>query len=388
MARYLLPTTDLSVMHVRNILSYPSTDVGTLCGGVQEVVDLINEWSPYKPFRLAKDVITDSDREIYCGFEIDPVTKYLEYAPPRGGAMTPKEPYRIGDYREYNHYAKKPSSLDLKLDLYVENKYNIANYSEFSFNFVLPQIQTLLKCGRDSSVNIDMISFRLDGTTCKGTIGSEELNLNGKCAAKISDLGLSDTTSRTIFVKVTDINLKNYGANNIGDSYNLPIEVWYGNYAQEDFTKCKLHGGEYAKIYGKIVSTSVVVNFDAMTGDYPPINAKDSICSGTFNQSAGTYSITNLQIKGDVKSGTTGEDVYNFERFKDNGLFRIQYIVSRNYNVIATCNNILATYPSVSSGTSASINLQNKTYSVIIANGFTISGLQKGDMILFRLNPD
>ena len=380
-----LPKTDISPMHVRNILDYPSTDIGTLCGGVAEVVKKINEWSPYKPFRLGKDFITDTDRETYCGFVINSLTKYLEYAPPRGGSS---EPYRIGDYREYNHYAKKPSVLDLKLDLYVENKYNIANYSEFSFNFTLPQIQTLVKCGKDPSVNIDMISFRLSGITCNGTIGSNELNLNGKCAAKISDLGLSDTTSRTIFVKVTNINLKNYGANDIGDLYNLPIEVWYGNYAQEDFTKCKLHGGEYAKIYGKIVSTSVVVNYDAMTGDYPPINAKDSVCSGTFNQSAGTYSISNLQIKGDIKDDTTGEDVHNFERFKDNGMFRIQYIVSRNYNIIATCDNVLTAYPSVSSGTSASVNLQNKTYSVIIANGFTIGGLQKGDMILFRLNPD
>lgn len=39
----ILPNTDISIMDVRNILGYPSTDLGTLCS-----CDKVNKWSRYR----------------------------------------------------------------------------------------------------------------------------------------------------------------------------------------------------------------------------------------------------------------------------------------------------------------------------------------------------
>lgn len=118
----ILPTTDLHVMHVRNVLSYPSTDVGTLCGGVQDCAERINKWAKYKPVRYNFSDNRPSDwwkaADGNCGLNI-PIYTTIEalitdvknnvtmwdYMPPRGSAS---EPYRIGDYRGYNHDAVNP----------------------------------------------------------------------------------------------------------------------------------------------------------------------------------------------------------------------------------------------------------------------------------------
>lgn len=121
----ILPTTDLSVMHVRNILSYPSTDVGTLCGGVAACAEKINKWAKYKPVRYNFSDNRPSDwwkaQDGNCGLNV-PVYTTIEalitaiknntamwnYMPPRGGSS---EPFRLGDYRGYNHNAINPVTI-------------------------------------------------------------------------------------------------------------------------------------------------------------------------------------------------------------------------------------------------------------------------------------
>ena len=60
---------DVGVLMVRNVLGYPSTDLGTLCS-----CENVNIWSRYKPVRAAMDVLTDTLRNELTGFKINPNT--------------------------------------------------------------------------------------------------------------------------------------------------------------------------------------------------------------------------------------------------------------------------------------------------------------------------
>lgn len=118
-----LPTTGISVMMVRNAIGYPSTDVGTLCGGTAASAARINKWSKHKPVHFPHDS-TDAYPDWWkaqnkqCGLVVPSavgVDKLIAlargggelwaYDPPTGGASSP---YRLGDFRGYNHDAINP----------------------------------------------------------------------------------------------------------------------------------------------------------------------------------------------------------------------------------------------------------------------------------------
>lgn len=155
MARYLLPTTDLSVMHVRNILSYPSTDVGTLCGGVAAAAAKINKWSKKKPVRYTADNVDGitywwKANDGKCGLSFPVYTSpgaignagsFLyqlvnqldkwDYAPPRGGSV---EPFRLGDFRGYYHDAIIPVEASGQEDYYI----SVNNTIQIDFDLAVP----------------------------------------------------------------------------------------------------------------------------------------------------------------------------------------------------------------------------------------------------------
>lgn len=155
MARYLLPTTDLSVMHVRNILSYPSTDVGTLCGGVAAAAAKINKWSKKKPVRYTADNIDGitywwKANDGKCGLSfpiytspgtignagsflyqlVNQLDKW-NYAPPRGGSV---EPFRLGDFMGYYHDAIIPVGASAQEDYYISQNGTI----QIGFDLAVP----------------------------------------------------------------------------------------------------------------------------------------------------------------------------------------------------------------------------------------------------------
>lgn len=93
----ILPTTNISIMSVRNALSYPSTDLGTLC-----TCPNVNKYSRFRP-----------------GYWYVDTSGNLAFQKPRGGGYNdPRgtdpsgisvEAYKLGDFRGYNHNAPSPS---------------------------------------------------------------------------------------------------------------------------------------------------------------------------------------------------------------------------------------------------------------------------------------
>ncbi|GEM_PF-3836346 len=101
-------TAPVSVTDVKSVLGVNSNDIGYLCGNNH---GKINMWSKYKPVKVAKIVgLTEADyKASYYGLNIQiPGNPVFSYDPPTGGASSP---YRLGDFRNYNHNAISGMSL-------------------------------------------------------------------------------------------------------------------------------------------------------------------------------------------------------------------------------------------------------------------------------------
>ena len=115
-----LGTTGITTSKVGNALGTNSRDVGTLCSS-----SLINPWSKGKPIPYpTTEGITDYQRRMANqGFNLNDATsisisqlfasatanKNWTYTPPKGGI---NEPFRLGDFRGYNHKAEPPYNFN------------------------------------------------------------------------------------------------------------------------------------------------------------------------------------------------------------------------------------------------------------------------------------
>ena len=108
-----LPNTNISVSMVKSAIGSGSNDVGTLCTHPN-----INKWSKWKPVRSSKLTgLTEVDlRNVRAGMLVPDFGNYVDlrnyykgnpspiwgYGKPFGGVNSP---YRLGDFREYEHSA-------------------------------------------------------------------------------------------------------------------------------------------------------------------------------------------------------------------------------------------------------------------------------------------
>lgn len=95
-----LPNTGITTHLVGNTLGTSSRNVSTLCSS-----SLINMFSWYKPFNY-NGLPSDSARDAISGLKYDSVNKQIIYDKPKGGESSP---YRLGDFRGYNHNAEAPT---------------------------------------------------------------------------------------------------------------------------------------------------------------------------------------------------------------------------------------------------------------------------------------
>ena len=100
-----LGTTGISTTLVANTIGVGSNDVGTLC-----TASSINKWSKWKPVNYSSNgsLTIDQLKSVNFGLNIASNTDLdnptgWSYVRPTGGAISP---FRIGDFRNYNHGAK------------------------------------------------------------------------------------------------------------------------------------------------------------------------------------------------------------------------------------------------------------------------------------------
>ena len=120
-----LPSTGITTSMVAQAIGAGTNDVGSLCKHTN-----VNKWSKYKPVRLEKVTgLTESDfKQANFGFNIlassdspsvDILSRYWDYLKPIGGSATP---FRLGDFRQYDHNEGKPLFIS---DDYLEQLWNI-----------------------------------------------------------------------------------------------------------------------------------------------------------------------------------------------------------------------------------------------------------------------
>lgn len=101
-----LPSSNISVAMVKAELGAATNDVGQLC-----IHPNINKWSKWKPVRHSSvNPITEAQLEgTGCGLNRTGMYE-IEYLKPTGGTTSP---YRLGDFRNYNHAAVPPVSVEI-----------------------------------------------------------------------------------------------------------------------------------------------------------------------------------------------------------------------------------------------------------------------------------
>ena len=112
-----LPTTGITTSMVASAIGAGSNDVGTLCTHPN-----INKWSKYKPVSYNSVVgLTEADFKIAnYGFTVSAVdgsstinstvlSRSWLYSKPTGGALSP---YRLGDFRGYDHNEQPPMLIN------------------------------------------------------------------------------------------------------------------------------------------------------------------------------------------------------------------------------------------------------------------------------------
>lgn len=102
----VLPNTGISTSLVRSTIGAATNDVGSLCTHPN-----INKWSKWKPVRSNKVTgLTVTDIENLSS-GLSRLDMYeVVYLKPTGGASSP---YRLGDFRNYNHAAIPPVNVEI-----------------------------------------------------------------------------------------------------------------------------------------------------------------------------------------------------------------------------------------------------------------------------------
>ena len=371
-----LGTTDISILSVRNILGYPSTDLGTLCSCGE---NYINIWSPYKPINYNGLTLSDTIRDKLTGFKI--VNNYLQYDPPVGGSTSP---YRLGDFRGYKSDAAKPSNVTEKQDIFVKTAADIPDYRTFAFNYYIPEYDTVAKMANDPNLYLDTICLtNSNGVVQQGSIYG--VSTGGLCQAKISDLGLS-TRNRAVRFSISRIDVSNYGATNIGNTFTIPLTVWLGSSKSSVSKVAKIPGGDTIKITGQIRNSGVITYITASGDDFtcPVLGCADGVVNGTYDNATGTYTTSLIKWAGAVRNMATADAAFKFSHPRDYTVFRLKYYVMRNGSVIKSNTDMLSD-TTLKNTVSADMDLSEMKYSVIITQPVAITGLQTVDEIRFML---
>ena len=238
----------------------------------------------------------------------------------------------------------------------------------------------------DPNLYLDTICLtNSNGVVQQGSIYG--VSTGGLCQAKISDLGLS-ANNRAVRFSISRIDVSNYGATNIGNTFTIPLTVWLGSSKSGVSKVAKIPGGDSITVTGQVKSSGVITYITAYGDDFncPVLGAADSEVRGEFHQGNGTYTVNYIRWGGQVRNTATAEAATKFSRPQEYTVYKLQYGVYRNGTLIKSVNDILALSDLYKNTVVSDMRLDNYTYKVILSQTLTISGVQVGDQIRFVLN--
>lgn len=298
----ILPKTDISIMDVRNVLGYPSTDLGTLCS-----CDKINMWAKYKPVRNNFTTNRPSDwwraQTGNCGIKVPSATsnfdniinlKY-EYEQPRGGSS---EPYRLGDFAGYDSNAKAQYTVEFP-ELIYNNQKNYIRVRETGVSDTAllmsdimgyqPDEMYLIACIKCNSTNSKSTVYATtpDPFTSSG-LGNQTITLN------------FDETCLNWFLNGTTeitVGMCNFKLNGVTAQIPTTPAPLYYPLPFSDISEIRRTisntGASSALSYGVILESISITNisYSQIQGTFTVINKNEDQLDRPFNTQDASYSL-------------------------------------------------------------------------------------------------
>ena len=362
-----LSTTKISEKQVKDTLGETTLSVVGLCSSTK-----INEWSPYKPINNAVVPRSDATRDYISGFHI--INNYLEYNRPTGGSSSP---YCLGDFRGYNHYARKPSVQNASL-------------------VILDNNATLIGSGNVSaSINItnpDQVCFAKvlneNMPTLTPTISLYEV-VNGVEGGMIAN-GLAITNGSD---GVTRINFTvSFGTvPGTGSTSVKTYNIWYGDAGQT--RRFRIHDADVCTVTVKVISAYPKIALTLDTSDFLAIGTSAiSSYIYDYNMNTKTLVINTLQLSGVTKGPATFQ-------YTDGHTYRVDYRgLDSNQNTFST----QVRYSYGQSGltfdnmsvlprsftTSVEAYDAGKTWTLTIGTPITLTNINSNDVVSIRVRRD
>ena len=285
-----LPSTNISVAMVKAELGASTNDVGRLC-----IHPNINKWSKWKPVRhnSVNPLTEENFQSVKYG--INPINE--AYERPRGKNETYNEPFRLGDFRGYNHQALPP----VWVDVVAITGFGITTGQQPPYNLKAGQSYTIearFVAGDIDPKYIDATTDRIKNTSTGGGYG-----------------GLAWTYRPHMTEQITIANNRVFSAVGIGGATHT-----------FSFTAIQSGGSgetlrvEYLRYTGTTNNTYLTVGKEIMQPNYRDLITISPIYTG-FNQSTSLSlfynSIANVV---DLRAY-----VYNNETFDVQVYYKVQY---------------------------------------------------------------
>ena len=362
-----LSTTKISEKQVKDALGETTLSVVGLCSSTK-----INEWSPYKPINNAVVPRSDATRDYISGFHI--INNYLEYNRPTGGSSSP---YCLGDFRGYNHYARKPSVQNASLVILDNNatligsgnvsaSINITNPDQVCFAKVLNENMPALT----PTISLYEVVNGVEG----GMIANGLAITNG-----------SDGVTRINFT-VHFNTVPGTGSTSV-KTYN----IWYGDAGQT--RRFRIHDADVCTVTVKIISAYPKIALTLDTSDFLAIGTSAiSSYIYDYNMNTKTLVINTLQLSGATKGPATFQHT-------DGHTYSVDYRgLDSNTNVFST--QVRYSYgqsglsfdnmsvPPRGFTTSVSSYVPGATWTLTMGTPITLTNINSDDVVSIRVRRD
>ena len=352
-----LPTTGITTSMVASAIGAATNDVGTLCSHPN-----VNSWSSYKPINVNSVALNQATRDYLSGFKI--VSRQLVYDKPLGGSTSP---YRLGDFRGYNHNARKPVNTSLTQNFLTQ--YDGDEYG--------------------SSTNLVTIGVTLPNTELINRMKTEFgithctiCNSNDVILKSISLDGISETN----YFLQNSVNA-DLSSIPVGGTYTLTFKVYYGN--STDYKLFQIPNGDTVTVTGKIIARGVRIYGAILpTDSFVPYSISSIEKTTSYDSVNNILTISYLKISGAGKNSQNSDR--NFTMYSN---FQSKINWELQYTVVDADGNVLVPYTRVPNWSSLNAyatqpeDLQYSMGSYYIVNGstMTIPNVDDGAKVTFRL---
>jgi len=354
-----LPNSNISVAMVRDELGAATNDVGQLC-----IHPNINEWSPYKPINAASITLNEASREQLSGFSI--IGRYLSYNKPTGGAISP---YRLGDFRGYEHNSRRPQNTSINSNVMVSNEGDTYGPSDasISISVTLPDTDTFKKIMSEYQVTHCSIYNQNDEF-----IGNQRMSLNA-----ISE------TNPILFGSV-NLNLSSIP---VGGTFNRDLKIYYGN--STDYRMFQVPGGDTLSVSGKILPRGVKVATGILpTDSFVPYSITEVDYTASYNNGTGVFTMTYLKIVGAGKnSGDPHKNSIMYNNFSGKINWKLRYTVTDASNNVKVAETDVPNWSSLTAyiDKHPSGEYDFGIWRIVNGTTLTLSNMAYGDTVTFRL---